>query len=236
MVSIDGAGFLAPALELAVDLAIEHRTSLHGLFIEDLDLVNVAGLPFSREVSSTSASPRMLDNQRLLRAMNASSRLFRQSLEQHAERLSLSWSYSHFRGRKRSMELGESARAEFLIIGHPLNLRPRAAESKTILLLGNHNLRQYQVLEAILTRLPGQPVDVLMVSADGEPALKLPQQLASQFLLHSDWKLVQINREELTNKLQLKRGRFDFVIAQKGDPTLLQRIMPGATCPVIVVS
>ena len=236
VVTIDVDGFLAPALELAADLAFEHRTALHGLFIEDLDLVTVAGLPFAREVCSTSARPRMLDNQRLLRALNASSRLFRQSLEHHAERLSLSWSYSRFRGRKRSMEIGESAEAEFLIIGHPPNLRLRAAESKTILLLGNHNRRLYQALDAILTKLPGHSVDVLMVSAAGESAQKLPPQLARQFLLHPDWKLVQIDRDALPGKLQLKGGGFDFVIAQRGDPALLQHIMPGATCPVIVVS
>jgi len=236
VVTIDVDGFLTPALELAVDLALEHRTALHGLFIEDLDLVRAAGLPFTREVSPTSGRPRALDNQRLLRTLNASSRQFRQSLEQHAERFSLSWSYSRYRGRKRSMEFGESAEAEFLIIGHPADLRARTPESKTILLLGNHSQRLYQALNAIMTKLPGQSVKVFLVPARDETAQKPPPKLARQLLVHPDCKLVQINRNELINKIETRSRGFDFVIVERDDPMLLQHIMPSATCPVIVVS
>lgn len=236
VVTIDIDGLLAPALELAVDLALEHRAALHGLFIEDIDLVRVASLPFACEVSLTSGRPRTLDNQRLLRSLNASSRQFRQSLEQHAERFSLPWSYSRVQGRKRSMELGESAEAEFLIIGQPADSHAQTPESKTILLLGNHNPRLYQALDAVLAKLPGQKLDVFLVSVANKPAIKPSSLLVSQLLAHPNARLIQISRATLAGKLALKGRAFDYVIAKRDDPILLQQIMPGATCPVIVVS
>jgi hypothetical protein len=232
VVTIGGDGFLAPALELAVDLALEQQTGLHGLFIEDLDLVHVASLPFTRETSLIGARSRTLDYQRLLRSLNASSRRFRQSLAQHAERVSLSWRYSHVRGRKRSMDFGEFAEAEFLIIGQPVDSREQKAESKTILLLGNHNPHLYQAIGTVLGKLPDQTVEVFLVSASDQSGSRLVNQL----LAYPNVRLTQMSRDDLRNKLDIRSHTFDYVIAERNDQILLQQILPGAKCPVIVVS
>lgn len=232
VVTIDIDGFPAPALELAVDLALEQQTGLHGLFIEDLDLVHVAGLPFTREVSLIGASPRTLDYQRLLRRLNASSRQFRQSLAHQAERVSVSWSYSRVRGRKRSLEFGELAAAEFLIIGQTAAPREQKAESKTILLLGNHNPRLYQAVGAVLGKLRDWTVEVFLVSESDVPALRLVNQLQA----YQNVRLNKIDRDALFGKLESGRSAFDYVIAERNDRILLQYILPGAKCPVVVVS
>jgi len=231
VVTIDVDGFLEPALDLAVDLALEQQTGLHGLFIEDLDLVHVANLPFTHEISLIGARPRPLDYQRLLRSVNASSHRFRQSLAQHAERVSVSWRYSHVRGRKHRMEF-EGAEAEFLIIGQPVDSREQKAESKTILLLGNHNPHLYQAVGTVLGKLLDQTVEVFLISASDQAEPRL----ANQLLAYPNTRLTRMSRDDLLNKLNLRSRVFDYVIAERNDSILLQQILPVAKCPVIVVS
>ena len=150
--------YLPPAIELAIAIARSNNSGLHGLFIEDLDLLQIAGLPFSSEVSLASGQARVLDSQQVTLGFNARSRHFRRSLLQQAEKSSLPWSYSKARGGKLSKALEESINAEFLVIGQSrgaLNatgtMRP-----KRILLIGSDSQRLFQALDNVSPYYPVQ--------------------------------------------------------------------------------
>jgi hypothetical protein len=57
------------ALEAAVRLAAATRAQLQGLFVEDEDLLRLAGLPFAREIDCLSASLRQLHAATMERAL-----------------------------------------------------------------------------------------------------------------------------------------------------------------------
>ena len=75
---------LTKTLDLAIALALASKSELHGLFIEDLNLLRAASLPFVQEVILASGRPRVLDNQQVLRSYEVRSRSFRQSLARQA--------------------------------------------------------------------------------------------------------------------------------------------------------
>ena len=235
IVTVDAESSLSSTLELASALAVASQSELHGLFIEDLDLLRVASLPFAREVMLTGGQPRILDNQQLLCSLNARSRHFRQSIARYAQKSALAWTYSTVRGRRRSMELAESAGAEFLIIGQPSDRQSRILNAKRILLINDKNPRLHQALDVVLANISGQSVELLLASSVKVIARKSLRQLTSKLEAHPNSSLTQINPDTLVTTLALKTQPVDFVIASRQEPELLQQIMQRASCPVIVV-
>ena len=51
VVTLDAASENRPAIDTAARLAARTRTPLHGVFVEDEDLLHLAGLPFARQVT-----------------------------------------------------------------------------------------------------------------------------------------------------------------------------------------
>jgi len=241
VVTVDIESTLTPTLELAIALAVASRSNLHGLFIEDMDLLRVASLPFSREVILASGRPRTLDSQQLFRSLNARSRHFRQALERYARQSALVWSYSKVRGRRRSIELSESAEAEFLIIGQPTEQRPQLLNPKRILLITNENRRLYQALDVVLANFPEQPAVLMLISpTNGGVQSDFPQgdlhELHSKLDARPYSSLLQMSPEVLTATLARKDQPVDYVIVSRHDPEILKQVMQSSTCPVIVVS
>ena len=58
LVALDASPYSHAAIEVATILAADLRAELQALFIEDIDLLRLAALPFTREVDETSASMR----------------------------------------------------------------------------------------------------------------------------------------------------------------------------------
>jgi hypothetical protein len=235
VVTVDIESSLSPTLELAIALAVASRSNLHGLFIEDMDLLRVANLPFAREVILASGRPRILDNQQLFRSLNARSRHFRQSLERYAQQSSLAWTYSTVRGNRRSMQLAESADAQFLIIGRPPDKYSQVVKRKRILLINDQNSRLNQALDVVLANIPEQPVELLLVTSAETPVGDSLQRLTGQLEAHPNSRLIQVEPDELIATVGQKGWSVDFVIASRRDAELLQEIMQRGNCPVILV-
>ena len=59
LVVLDASPFGLEALEAAAGLAARLRAELQGLFVEDVDLLRLAGLPFARELAYSSSQRRL---------------------------------------------------------------------------------------------------------------------------------------------------------------------------------
>jgi hypothetical protein len=90
-----GAAALAAATELAADLDAE----LAGLFVEDIDLQHLFGLPFAREYSLLWGGARPLSQTEMERAWRREAEALQQRLAEAAERQRLRWSFRIARGR-----------------------------------------------------------------------------------------------------------------------------------------
>src|SRR4030066_1013786 len=87
------------AFEAASMLAARLDAELHALFVEDINLLRLAALPFARETRLTSATTRRLQNPDMERALRAEATRAQATLATVATRLNVRWSFQVTRGQ-----------------------------------------------------------------------------------------------------------------------------------------
>ncbi len=88
LVALDASPHSVAALEAAVDLAGRFQAELEALFVEDINLLRLAELPFAHELGSFSATRRRLDTaemERQFRAQTVRIRRIFSSATRHSE-------------------------------------------------------------------------------------------------------------------------------------------------------
>ncbi|MEA3345813.1 MAG: universal stress protein [Chloroflexota bacterium] len=117
LVALDASPHSLSALETAAELAASLRAELSGLFVEDINLLRMAELPFTREVGFFSGSLRRLDAQQVERQFRAQAGWARRALTRIAERERIRCSFQVTRGRITSELLAAAVEADLIILG-----------------------------------------------------------------------------------------------------------------------
>jgi len=117
LVALDASPHSLAALEAAAELAARFRAELLGLFVEDVNLLRLAALPFAQEMSLVSATRRRLDARQVERQLGAQAGLSRRALTVIAERARVRWSFRVARGVVVPELLIAAAGADLLILG-----------------------------------------------------------------------------------------------------------------------
>jgi nucleotide-binding universal stress UspA family protein len=176
VVALDASRSSLAALEAAADLAAAVDAELAGLFVEDENLVRLAGLPLAREFDRISERPRSMDTGELRRHMARQARQARRALSQQAETRRVTWSFRTVRGHVTHEVRAAASEADLLVLGS----RGRSPGS-TIGSTARELLREMPTL--LLVAPPAGPrcgsVDVLFDGTEkGERALALASDLA----------------------------------------------------------
>lgn len=116
LVAIDSSPPSLAALEVAVRLAAEMNAELEGLFVEDVNQLNFAGLPFTRVVDSISATARPVAAIDIERGMKAQAERARHALAAAAGSR-VSWSFRVVRGSVETEVLGAARKADLVSLG-----------------------------------------------------------------------------------------------------------------------
>jgi K+-sensing histidine kinase KdpD len=103
-------------LEAAARLAAQMEAELVGLFVENINLLHFAALPFAREVGFASASRRALDVEGMERSLRGLAREARQTLAAVAGRVPVRWSFRVARGSAAGELLAAAADADLVIV------------------------------------------------------------------------------------------------------------------------
>jgi len=98
-VALDESPRSAAALTAAAALAAELDAELAGLFVEDIDLQHLIGLPFAREFSVLTGAGRPLSQTDMERTWRREAETMQRLLAEAAGRLRLRWSFRVARGR-----------------------------------------------------------------------------------------------------------------------------------------
>ncbi|MBI4774437.1 MAG: universal stress protein [Deltaproteobacteria bacterium] len=117
VVALDASPRSLEVIETATSLAARLSSEIMGLFVEDINLLRVADLPFTQEVSTFSSGRRSLDRPELERQFRAQAGWMRQALERAAESKHLPWKFRVVRGSVAGELLAAGAEAELLILG-----------------------------------------------------------------------------------------------------------------------
>jgi len=117
VVALDASIHSLAALEAASTLAGLLNAELVGVFVEDINLLRLAGLPFARELNAWSALERPLDPLAMERQLRLQAAKVRQALAGVATRRNIRWSFRIARGQVTGEILTAAAEADLLALG-----------------------------------------------------------------------------------------------------------------------
>jgi hypothetical protein len=236
LLAADAGSYSITTVNLAVAMAASANTLLQGLFIEDEDLLQVTGLPCSREITLTTATERPLSTDQVQRSLQLVARQFEQALRREAQALQVTWSCETVRGRVRDIGSMAKAEATFTIFARPVSSRlpaGRIAGTRKILVLGNGSPYQQQALEMLLRRPGHERVELTFCDAGGGV---MPEQSWRILCRDNEVRLIEFNRGELSDRLAGTGSAFDYAIVSRHEKAEdLRPILDMLRCPVILV-
>jgi nucleotide-binding universal stress UspA family protein len=164
LIALDASPASQAALDLAAELAIRYQAELIGVFVEDINLLRSADIPFTEEVGTYSATSRQIDSSHIERELKAHARRVEQLLSSIARKANLRWSFRSSRGLVPSELMAAASDSDLIILGKTgwsgrnqigSTAREVAVESPIQSLILMHKVR------------PGTPVMVLYDGSDG---------------------------------------------------------------------
>lgn len=105
------------ALAAAARLAASMQSELAGLFVEDINLLRLAGLPFAREFSHFTSLERRLESGEIERQLKAQATAAQRALALAAERAGVPWSFRVARGLMGAALLEIALEADVIALG-----------------------------------------------------------------------------------------------------------------------
>jgi len=99
LLALDAGVEMTGFLEAMTAAALALDAELDALFVEDVNLLRLAGLPFARELGLTSSQPRRLQNPAMERMLKSQARRAQALLATIAERASVRWRFHVARGQ-----------------------------------------------------------------------------------------------------------------------------------------
>jgi len=137
LLALDTATHNLAAFEAATGLAARLDAELHALFVEDINLLRLAALPFARETHLTSATTRRLQNPDIERALHAEATRAQTMLATVATRLNVRWSFQVTRGQVAARVRAEAMETDLVALtfagGVPTGLTHIAATIETVM-------------------------------------------------------------------------------------------------------
>ncbi len=122
LIALDSAARCEAVLDAGVRLAAHLRADVEAMFVEDADLLRLAGLPFVREVGRHGA-PRGLDPEGVQRALAGYAAEVERVLGDSARRARLQWRFQVAHGRLLHELLAASTEGDLLMLAR-LGARP----------------------------------------------------------------------------------------------------------------
>lgn len=117
LVALDASAPSLAALEAAAAMAAGAETELVGLFVEDENLLRLAGLPFASELDLVSGIARTLAPTAMEQQLRAQARRARERLEQAATRFSVNWKFQVARGQVAAQLMMAGLQADVIALG-----------------------------------------------------------------------------------------------------------------------
>ncbi len=135
LVVVDSCAQNLLALESAAALAELAHAELSALFIEDLNLIHLAGLPFASEVDRRSGSTRPLDSLQMARALRGQAEYARRELLRIAKQRQIATSLTVVRGHYMAEALAASLSMDVSFLcsaGRARLVGPAAAQAASL--------------------------------------------------------------------------------------------------------
>ena len=164
VVALDASSHSHAALAAAVALAGRLQAELQGIFVEDVNLLRLAELPFAREVRFGLPAARPVQGEELLRGLRARAAVLRRELAELAEQNKVSSTFRVVRGAVAGELIAAALEADVLALGrmgHSLSRRARLGSTARAAIA--------RAASAVLLVQPEADVGPVLVLYDGSP-------------------------------------------------------------------
>ncbi len=206
LVALDASAYSLAALKAAVTLAAELEAEVVGLFVEDVNLLNMAGLPFTREIQLTSARDSHLTPQRMALSLRLRAARAQAAFQTAVAQAALQGSFSVIRGEVAQALLEAAAEADLLILGRvsqPLSRQRRlGSTAHTAAIHAPHSV----MLMPCEQLLEGKP-DHIAVVYDGSELSAAALQTAANLTAAVTTVIIVAQSAEATERLQTQAQR-----------------------------
>lgn len=116
-VALDASSDSRAALVAAALLAETWKAELHGLFVEDINLLRLSELPFAREILFAESELRRIEREELLRRLRARAAILRQEVQEIAAEYRIAGTFQVMRGSVGKELLAAVLDTDLLAIG-----------------------------------------------------------------------------------------------------------------------
>ena len=242
-VTLDACQVSSSTLEEAVLLAARMGAQLEGIFVEDIDLIQLAELPFLREVRSVSRSEIAINLTRMEQELRVLARRAERLLGEHAARQNVSWSFRIWRGSIDTELLTADTDADvFALIRMGTTLaRPATTKAVSVVFTGTDASMRALETAMSLTTDPYKELNILLPAENEAEAMRL-QELATRQLdeqaANADF--IPLKDGSLNDVLEVLADSNSAVLIVERDNKLLhapslRRSLNNLNCPVLIV-
>ncbi len=236
LVVVDIHSQLVASLEVAVAMAGARRAALHGMCVDDPDLQQTAGLPFSEEVMLLGGRTRRLEHQQLRRSLGNFQARFRSLLAQQAESHSIPWSVSTVSGQRQVLERTDREASDLVIVGKPGQARASGQAPARILVLANDCASILPTLQVLLNLISRQRNEVLLLMDNSSEAGAVDR-LAGQLGNSRNTVVRPVSLPEASRLCASTSSPLGYILAASdANRETLSHILGRASCPVILTS
>ncbi|NTV02818.1 MAG: universal stress protein [Chlorobiaceae bacterium] len=116
-VAIDCSPHSRASLEAAAEMAGRLQAELVGIFVEDINLLRIAGIPFAEEIRSYSSTTGKLDEGQLERLLRLQAREAQDLLQRTADTKTLRHTFRVLRGIVPEEVMAAASQADILVLG-----------------------------------------------------------------------------------------------------------------------
>lgn len=207
LVALDASPSSLAALEAAAELAAGLGAELMGLFVEDINLLRVAALPFAREVGLFSATLRRMETREIESQLQAQAERARRALTLIAGQSQVRASFRVARGPVATQVLAAAAEADLITLGR-VGWSP--ARSGRLGSTARAVLAQTPRSALILQRGGRLGASVLLVY-DGSPGARAALAVAAQLVRGEDRHLtilIVADKSDAAQQLQAQADRW----------------------------
>lgn len=246
-VTLDAFQLSVEALEQAAQLAERMGAQLEGIFVEDIDLIEIAELPYLREVRSVSRSEEVIDLSRMEQELRVLARRAERQLSDRATRHNVSWSFRIWRGSIDSDLMAADIEADVFALTRlgasltRISLLPTRSAAVSVLFSGTAaSVRALEAAISLATE-PEKQLNILLSARNGADAVHLQQQAKQQLgELAASAYFIPVADGSLNDLVEILADTNSAVLILERDNKLLQppslkHSLNKLICPLLIV-
>lgn len=238
-------------LDIAVRLAAHQQADLSALFVEDINLYHLAGLPFICEIDRISSTEKPLDALKLARDLEKQLLQIRNLLADFKKRASVEISLTVVRGHYISEALAAAADADLLLLDKrrirqkvALTQMPKKTRPIWVVFDGSDASERCLLICGELLKTQRAELNIVINSDAKEKAVELEnyaRQLTADFPVNRHFFIVENNNFSSIIQCMVQRGCSILIMnSNRRDKALSDRqaaiFSEKADCPVLLVA